>query len=65
LAEQGNSKAQYHLGLCYLLGYGVDKNVEEAVKWLEKAAKEEYADAQEELDDITNNQSLSSYDNNR
>ena len=55
LAEQGNSKAQYHLGLCYLLGYGVDKNVEEAVKWLEKAAKDELTDAQEELDDITNN----------
>ena len=55
LAEQGNSEAQYHLGLCYLLGYGVDKNVEEAVKWLEKAAKDELTDAQEELDDITNN----------
>ena len=57
LAEQGDSNAQYHLGLCYLLGYGIDNNVDEAVKWLRKATNDEigYNDAQEELDDITNN----------
>lgn len=36
-ANNGNHLAQYHLGLLYLLGEGVDKNLDEAVSWLNQA----------------------------
>lgn len=36
-AEQGNAEAQYNLGICYDNGYGIEKNIEEAVKWYRKA----------------------------
>jgi TPR repeat protein len=34
-AEQGDSLAQYSLGLLYDRGFGVPRNVVEAAKWLE------------------------------
>ena len=34
-AEQGDSLAQYSLGLLYDHGFGVPRNVVEAAKWLE------------------------------
>ena len=37
-AEQGAPIAQIKLGECYLYGYGVPKNFEEAVKWFRKSA---------------------------
>lgn len=36
-AEQDSDFAQYYLGLCYEKGRGVDKNIEEAVKWYKLA----------------------------
>jgi TPR repeat protein len=33
LAEQGNARAQYNLGLMYENGYGVPKNYKTAMKW--------------------------------
>ena len=45
-AEQGDAKAQYKLGLCYVLGEGVAKDKVEAVKWFRKAAEQWDADAQ-------------------
>jgi TPR repeat protein len=36
-AEQDSVFAQYYLGLCYEKGRGVDKNIEEAVKWYKLA----------------------------
>ena len=38
LAEQGNAKAQYDLGVFYQQGWVVPKNYAEAVKWYRKAA---------------------------
>ena len=42
-AELGDAKAQYNLGVSYLRGDGVAKNPNEAVKWFEKAAGQDYA----------------------
>ena len=38
-AEQGNVKAQYDLGIFYLKGHGVKKNMEEGVKWFRQSAE--------------------------
>lgn len=45
-ANQGNAKAQYLLGMCYYSGWGVDPNVEEGTKWLQKSAAGNDSDAQ-------------------
>ena len=50
-AEQGNSNAQFNLGLCYACGFGVLRNDVEAVKWYRKAAEQGHSDAQYELGD--------------
>ena len=44
-AEQGLAEAQYNLGVCYINGWGVPQDVEEAIKWLRKAAEQGYEDA--------------------
>lgn len=44
-AEQGDSNAQYDLGLCYDLGNGVSRDKDEAIKWYNKAAKNSAAKA--------------------
>ncbi len=46
LAEQGNAKAQYNLGLMYYNGEGVPQDYAEAVKWYRKAAEQGHAKAQ-------------------
>ena len=38
-AKMGLAEAQSILGACYLYGEGVDKNVDEAIKWLRQAAR--------------------------
>jgi TPR repeat protein len=45
LAEQGNERAQYNLGLLYLKKGNAKKNTE-ALKWIKKAANQGLADAQ-------------------
>ena len=45
-ADQGDAKAQYYLGLFYLVGNEVPKDGAEAVRWFTKAAEQGYADAQ-------------------
>ena len=52
LAEKGSAEAQHTLGLMYRSGEGVDVNLEDAVTWLKKAAKQNYAEAQYELGNI-------------
>jgi len=49
LAEQGNSRAQYHLGIMYENGQGVPEDNKEAVKWYRKAAEQGDARAQYSL----------------
>jgi uncharacterized protein len=48
-AENGNSDAQYKLGLLYLTGNGALQDFAEAAKWLKLAAEQGYALAQYEL----------------
>ena len=46
LAEQGNAKAQFNLGLMYKEGEGVPQDYTETMKWYRKAAEQDLADAQ-------------------
>jgi len=46
LANQGNVKAQYQLGLIYLKGQEVERNVFEAIRWFHKAAEKGHLKAQ-------------------
>jgi len=45
-AEQGESNAQFNLGVFYETGQVVPQDYEEAVKWYKKAAEQECAPAQ-------------------
>ena len=38
LAQKGNAEAQFKVGEMYEAGRGVEKNMEEAMKWINKAA---------------------------
>ena len=49
-AEQGNTAAQYSLGVMYDQRRGVPKNYAEAMKWYRKAAEQGNAAAQENLE---------------
>ena len=46
LAEQGDAKAQFELGVMYATGLGVPQDYAEAVKWYRKAAEQGVAEAQ-------------------
>lgn len=46
LAEQGNADAQLYLGKMYMLGQGVLRDPDQAVKWLTASALQGNADAQ-------------------
>ena len=48
-AEQGDAKAQYDLGMCYLHGAGIAQDGKEAVRWLRKAANQGLPEAQYDL----------------
>lgn len=48
-AEQGDSNAQYNLGICYENGRGVEQNYKKAVEWYTKAAEQGSARAQANL----------------
>ncbi|WP_052119869.1 tetratricopeptide repeat protein [Inquilinus limosus] len=49
LAEQGDARASYGMGLLYEGGDGVDIDAAEAARWYRKAADQGYAPAQERL----------------
>ena len=49
LAEQGNAKAQFNMGLLYENGEGVPQNHAEAAGWYRKAAEQDLAEAQVNL----------------
>jgi len=46
LAEQGDAKAQFSVGLMYDNGHGVIQNHETAAKWITLAAEQAYVNAQ-------------------
>jgi TPR repeat protein len=48
-AEQGNTDAQYSLGLIYYVGQCVAQDYEHAFSWFSKAAEQGYAPAQSSL----------------
>lgn len=52
LAEQGYPSAQYDLGLRYLTGNGVEKNLDLARQWLQKSAQNGNADASRKLSQL-------------
>ena len=45
-AARGNAEAQYNLGVCYMDGNGIAKDMTEAVKWFRKASEQGLAKAQ-------------------
>ena len=49
LAEQGDIKAQYNLGVMYQNGYGVPQDYAEALRWYRMAAEQGHADARYSL----------------
>lgn len=49
VADRGIPSAQFHLGMAYRDGRGVQQNSAEAAKWFRKAAEQGYARAQLEL----------------
>lgn len=51
-AENGNSKAQFNVGTCYEMGYGVRKNYQKAIEWYTLAAKQNYSEAELKLGEI-------------
>ena len=48
-AVQGVAESQFHLGLAYLKGDGVNQDFKEAAKWYQMAADRDYAPAQNSL----------------
>ncbi|GAB2789746.1 hypothetical protein GCM10027040_15020 [Halomonas shantousis] len=46
MAEQGDARAQYSLGIMYARGQGVSRDDAEAIKWYRKAAQQGLTDAQ-------------------
>lgn len=48
-AEQGLAEGQYNLGMCYGKGQGVPRNFDEALKWIRKAAAQDYQPAKDFL----------------
>ncbi len=44
-AEQGDMRGDYGIGDCYLYGYGVKPNPNEAIKWYQKAANQGHSKA--------------------
>jgi hypothetical protein len=51
-AEEGSPSAQYELGLRYLKGDGLEKDVETGRKWLEKSAEQDYSPAKKKLEEL-------------
>lgn len=49
LAEQGDPKAQYNMGVIYDRGYGVERDYDKALSWYEKAAAQGDAEAAHNL----------------
>ena len=52
LAEQGNTRAQFNLGVMHYSGRGVPRDYEKAFNWYRKAAEQGYARAQFNLGDM-------------
>ena len=58
LAKEGNSEAMYYLGMMYYEGWGVEKNLDEAVKWWKMANRRGNLDAKYMLQTISTDSSV-------
>lgn len=45
-ALEGDAKAQYEVAYCYYFGYGINRDFEQAGKWYEASALQDYLDAE-------------------
>ena len=52
IAEKGHSEAQCIIGNLYHLGLGVERNIQEAIKWYRKSAQQGYSIAENNLNTI-------------
>jgi len=64
-AANGDARSQYLLGECYLDGLGVEKDVQQALAWLEKSSAQKNKDACETLASIYEDGKLVPRDINR
>lgn len=44
-AENGDPEAQYQVGICYKDGKGVERSLDDAIKWLSLSAGQKYTEA--------------------
>jgi hypothetical protein len=51
--KERNSQAQFHLGMIYFYGEGVEKNIDEAMQWWKKAMRNGNVDAAYRLSEIS------------
>ena len=51
-ADQGFSLALEMMGRCYEIGYGVEKNLTEAIKWYRKAAEHGNSDSKSKISEL-------------
>lgn len=58
VAEQGYELAQYNMGNMYFYGLGVEKDTEQAIKWYQLAAKQNYQPAIQSLADLSETNSI-------
>ena len=59
LADGGDARAQYSLALMYTRGFGVDRDLDEARRWAEKAVAQGYAPARDMLRMLRSEQNAS------
>jgi TPR repeat protein len=51
-AYKRNAEAQFHLGMIYFYGEGVDKDIDKAMEWWKKAMRSGHVDAAYRLSEI-------------
>ena len=51
-ANLGNGNAQYNLALIYESGNGIEKNIDKAIYWYEKSAKQGHQNSQKQLEKL-------------
>ena len=58
LAKDGNSEAMYYIGMMYYEGWGVEKDLDEAIRWWKMANRRGNLDAKYMLQTISTDSSV-------
>ncbi|WP_281951257.1 tetratricopeptide repeat protein [Nitrosophilus kaiyonis] len=58
LAKDGNSEAMYYIGMMYYEGWGVEKDLDEAINWWKRANRKGNLDAKYMLQTISTDSSV-------